>query len=61
MLIIMSNPTDRESCSKSSNGGLAFFRKNRISAGSTVFEYFLFSFTAGFGEVIQDLIAEEIE
>ena len=32
-----------------------------MDADPAVLEYFIFSFTADFGEVIQDLIAEEAE
>lgn len=32
-----------------------------MGAAPAVLEYFLFSFTADFGEVIQDIIADETE
>ena len=42
--------------------GLAFLRERQANGHiPDVLEYFLFSMTAEFGEVIQDLITEEIE
>ena len=67
VLVTMNNPTDRGKLFKIIKllyglMGLPFSEEAEpMDADPAVLEYFIFSFTADFGEVIQDLIAEEAE
>jgi len=65
VLVTMNTPADRGKLFKIIKMlyglmGLPFSEEAE-SMDAAVLEYFIFSFTADFGEVIQDLIAEEAE
>ena len=67
ILVTMNIPADREKLFKILKMlyglmGLPFSEEAEpMGADPAVLEYFLFSFTADFGEVIQDIIADETE
>lgn len=67
ILVTMNIPADREKLFKILKMlyglmGLPFSEEAEpMGAAPAVLEYFLFSFTADFGEVIQDIIADETE
>ena len=67
VLVTMNTPTDREKLFKIIKMlfglmGLPFSEEAEpMDAEPDILEYFIFSFTADFGEVMQDLIADEIE
>ena len=67
VLVTMNTPADRGKLFKIIKMlyglmGLPFSEEAEpMDADPAVLEYFIFSFTADFGEVIQDLIAEEAE
>ena len=67
ILVTMNTPADREKLFKILKMlyglmGLPFSEEAEpMGADPAVLEYFLFSFTADFGEVIQDIIADETE
>ena len=67
VLVTMNNPTDRGKLFKIIKllyglMGLPFSEEAEpMDAEPDILEYFIFSFTADFGEVMQDLIADEIE
>ena len=67
VLVTMNTPTDREKLFKIIKMlfglmGLPFSEEAEpVNAEPDILEYFIFSFTADFGEVMQDLIADEIE
>ncbi|MGF0008605.1 hypothetical protein ACQRBP_14955 [Eubacteriales bacterium SGI.150] len=67
VLVTMNTPADREKLFKIIKllyglMGLRFSEEAEpMDADPDVLEYFIFSFTAGFGEVMQDIIADEKE
>ena len=67
ILVTMNIPADREKLFKILKMlyglmGLPFSEEAEpMGAAPAVLEYFLFSFTADFGEVIQDIISDETE
>lgn len=67
VLVTMNTPTDREKLFKIIKllyglMGLRFSEEaESMDADPDVLEYFIFSFTADFGEVMQDIIADEKE
>ena len=67
ILVTMNTPADRDKLFKIIKMlyglmGLPFSGEAEpMGADPDVLEYFIFSFTADFGEIVQDLIADEVE